>query len=132
MLSIFPIQYLVLLAYTLLRVVVAGVVYTLAITHFRERRGLTTAFQMSWWPFRKTAIYLFILFEFLLATFILIGAWMQLATLLLAIMSLKMIIFHKSFPHPTIPSRLFYTLLLGAALALTITGAGVFSVDLPI
>jgi len=132
MLSIFPIHYLSLLAYTLLRLFIAGVLFTLAISHTRQRRGLVEALQCSWLPFKRTTIYQLIVFEYVLATLILFGAWTQLATLLVAILSLKMIIFHKLFPHPAIPSRLFYVLLLGASLTLTITGAGVFSVDLPI
>jgi len=132
MLSIFPIQFLSLFAYLLLRITIGLLLVYLATRHWQYRHELRHVLRLSWWPFGRTTTYLFTIGEFLLAAFILLGVWTQLAALLVAIMSLKMLLMRQWFDHPTIPSKLFYGLLLGASITLTITGAGALAIDLPL
>jgi len=132
MLSVFPIQFLSLFAFFILRVVMGMILLYLGVRHFKHRRELATVFTLSWWPYGYFSAMTFAVGELLLSGFIIVGAYTQVATLLVAAMSLKLIILHKKFPHPTIPPRIFYVLLFGASLALTITGAGVLAFDLPL
>lgn len=132
MLSIFPIHFLSLFAYFILRVIVGLILLYLGLRHAQYYQELKQVLRLSWWPFGSFTAGIFALGEIILGGLILVGAWTQLATLLTAIMCLKMLIMRNWFQHPTIPSRLFYFLLLGSTLSLTITGAGVFAFDLPL
>jgi uncharacterized membrane protein YphA (DoxX/SURF4 family) len=132
MLSVFPIHYLALLAYFILRVCVGFVLLYLCVNHFSYRHELQHILRLSWWPWGKTTAFLFAGGEGILACLLLVGAWTQVAALLVAAMSLKMMLLRHRFAHHTIPNKLFYLLLFGASLSLVITGAGVFAVDLPL
>lgn len=132
MLSVFPIMFLSLLAHTLLRLFFGGALLYLGVTHaFRERQGLIAVLREHW---KRSAAFLvsyLALVECVLGVLIIVGAWTQVAALLAAILGLKMIIFAKRFAHPAIPSRIFWVMVIGAGLSLTITGAGAFAIDLP-
>lgn len=132
MLSIFPIHFLSLFAYFILRFCVGAALIYLGFIHLQYRHELKDVLRLSWWPFGTVTTYTFALSEIIIGVFILAGAYTQLATLLVFFMSLKMLVLRSWFNHHTIPSRLFYFLLLGASLSLTITGAGVFAFDLPL
>ena len=132
MLNIFPIQYLALFAYFILRVVTSSILLHLGLQHWRYRRELKAVFTTRWLPISGVAAYVFPIAELVIAGFLLVGAYTQIAALLIIIMSLKLIIVRPWFAHPSIPSRLFYTLLFAVALSLFITGAGAFAFDLPI
>ncbi len=131
MLSIFPIHFLSLFAYFILRGCIGLILLYLGFKHFQFRNELKHVLQLSWWPFGTFTTITFAFFEILLGGFILLGAYTQLATLFVAIMCLKMLVMRNWFDHHSIPSKLFYFLLLGASLSLTITGAGAFAFDLP-
>lgn len=132
MLSVFPIHFLSLFAYFLLRLCLGLVLLYLGMTHFSYRDELQYVLRLSWWPWGKTTTLLFASGEIIFALLLLVGAWTQVAALLVAIMSVKMLLLRHWFNHHTIPSKLFYLLLCGASLSLVITGAGVFAVDLPL
>jgi uncharacterized membrane protein YphA (DoxX/SURF4 family) len=132
MLSVFPIHFLALFAYFILRIVVSFLLLDMGIKHFMYRRELKDVLKLSWWPYGAFTSWVFAVGEIVLGVLIFVGAWMQLATLIVAIMSLKMLIVRNWYDHHTIPSKSFYFLLLGASLSLTITGAGVFAFDLPL
>lgn len=132
MLSVFPIHFLSLLAYFILRVAVGLTLLYLAWLHLRYKDELKNVLLLNWWPYGTFSTWLLAIGELLLAGFIIIGAYTQVATLITALMCLKLILLRHWFDHPTIPSRLFYFLLLAACLSLTITGAGAFAVDLPL
>lgn len=132
MLSVFPIHFLALFAYFLLRIVVSFLLLNLGIQHFIHRNELKDILKLPWWPYGLFTTWMFALGEIVLGALIFVGAWTQVATLLVAVMSLKMLIVRNWFNHHTIPSKSFYFLLLGASLSLTITGAGVFAFDLPL
>ncbi len=132
MVNIFPIQFLALFAYFLLRLFIAGVLLYLGIQHLRYRDQLQRVLRFPFFPFGRTAVSLFAFSELTIALFILVGAYTQLAALALMAMSIKMIFVQKYTTAPTIPSRIFYVLLLGTGITLFITGAGAFAFDLPI
>ena len=132
MLNPFPIQFLALFAYFLLRVTVALVLFVLAWRHFKWRHELAAAFGTPWFPFSSISVWVLILTELIIALMLLVGFYTQYAALALLIVSFKFMMFRPLVAHPTIPPRLLYVLLFGAALSLFITGAGVFAFDLPI
>jgi len=132
MLNPFPIQFLALLAYFILRVCVASILLYLGLSHLKHRHELKEVFTLSWLPFGTVATLVFALTEIIVSLFIFAGAHTQYAVLFVTAMSIKMIFLRQWFNHPTIPPKIFYVLLLGVSLTLFITGAGAFAFDLPI
>lgn len=132
MLNPFPIQFLSLFAYFLIRLFIAGILTYLGFTHLKHRKELQNILTLSWFPYGKFTTTVFIIGEFLIAGFIFTGAFTQYAAMAVMAMSLKMIIFRQYFEHPTIPPKIFYILLFGTGLSLFVTGAGVLAFDLPI
>lgn len=132
MVNIFPIQFLALFAYLILRLFVGGILLQLGITHWAERKSLGAALTRSWWPYGMTSAVLLAVAELVLAALFITGTLTQVAALATALMSIKLTIVRPWFSHETLPSRLFYCLLLGCALSLFITGAGAVAVDLPL
>lgn len=132
MLNPFPIQFLAMLAYLILRVTIAGILIYLGISHLKHRHELKEVFTLSWFPYGTTTAWTFALLEIILGLFIFSGAHTQYAVLVVLIMSCKMLLMRHWFNHPTIPPKIFYVLLLGASLTLFITGAGALAFDLPI
>ena len=132
MLNPFPIQFLALFAYFLLRLFVGGCLLFLGIKHLANYRELIQALKLSWWPFTTLSTWLFILVELGAATFTILGFSTQYTMLVVMLMALKMIVVRGWFSTPLLPPRLFYVLLLGTALTLFITGAGALAFDLPI
>lgn len=113
MLSVFPIQFLVLLAHFLLRLFVGSVVLYLAIFHIRR----TFLFLAS--------------IELMIAGSILLGACTQLGALGLLLLSGYMLISYTKWDQEVVAGRMSYVLLIGCGLSLFITGAGAFAFDLP-
>jgi len=132
MLNPFPIQFLALFAYFILRVVVGFALLYLAKKHWDNRHELFEIMKPSIFPFGKTNTILIIATELIAGTMFILGFYTQIAALLLLEISIKMLLFRKVFIHPSIPSSFTYLLLLGIGLTLFITGAGVFAFDLPI
>lgn len=132
MLNPFPIQFLAILAYTILRVFIGSLLIYFGISHVNKRTKLKETFAF---PTKRLAVpflVLFILTEFIAGAMLLVGLYTQVAALIVICMSLKIIIFHKRFVGTHIQGRLFYLLLLVSAVSLFITGAGAFAFDLPI
>ena len=132
MLSIFPIHFLSLFAFFILRVTIGFILLYLGLIHWKNRQELRDVLKLSWWPYGSFSTYIFSISEVVLGVMIIIGEATQAATLVVALMSLKLIILNKNFQHKTIPNRLFYLILFSAAISITITGAGVFAFDLPL
>ncbi len=132
MLNLFPIQWLALLAYFLLRIIVGLVLITLGMRHVMAFRELVAVARVPLLPIPRTAIALLIATELIAGTLLVFGFLTQLGALLLIALALKMLLWHSHFPHPSIPARLTFVLLLGCGLSLLITGAGAFAFDLPI
>ena len=132
MLNPFPIQFLSLFAYFLLRVFIGGILIYLGISHLKYRQELKDVFTLSWWPYGTFTTLMIGFGEIIIGIFIFSGAFTQYAALATMIMSIKMIFIGQWFNHHSLPPKIFYILLLGASLSLFITGAGVLAFDLPI
>jgi uncharacterized membrane protein YphA (DoxX/SURF4 family) len=132
MLNPFPIQFLSLLAYFILRVLTGLVLLTLGYRHFEARKVLNTILVLPLFPFGTVTTTVLIMAELVIGALFILGAFTQIAALLAMIMSFKMIVLKSRFAHSSIPGRLFYVLLLAISCSLFITGAGVFAFDLPI
>ncbi len=132
MLNPFPIQFLALVGYLILRATVAGILIYLGFSHLKHRDELKNVLVLSWFSYGTLSTWALAIIEIVLGLFIFVGAHTQYAVLLVSIMCIKMIVLRHWFSHSTIPPRIFYVLLLGASLTLFITGAGAFAFDLPI
>lgn len=123
MLNPFPIQFLALFAYFLLRLFIGGILAYLGIRHFKnsDRLGIGR----KWGNILAGT-------ESTIAIFILLGAHTQYAALALMALCILMVFYHKKFEPEFVPQRLFYILLCGTAFTLFITGAGALAFDLPI
>ena len=132
MLNPFPTQWLALLAYFILRFFVGGVLLYLGFNHLKYQSELKHILKLSWWPFGTFSAAALILAEIVLSAMFIFGFFTQYAAIALSIMCLEMIILRGIFDHHSIPTRIFYTLLLGCSISLFITGAGVLAFDLPL
>ena len=132
MLNLFPIQFLALLAYFILRVITGLVLLWLAKRHFQFRHELSTILVLPIFPFGKITVTILIITEIIAGALLTLGAFTQIGALLLILLSLDMLLFRQKFQHQTLPNKLTYLLLLAIGLSLFITGAGAFAFDLPI
>lgn len=132
MLNPFPIQFLALYAYLILRVFLGIILLRLGIIHYAHRHELRQVLTLPWFPYGNFTALLFAIGEIVIALMFITGFYTQIAALAAIGMSIKMVVWRQHFAHPTIPQKLFYTLLLGASISLFITGAGHLAFDLPI
>lgn len=132
MLNPFPIQFLSMIAYALLRVCVGFVFLALGVRHFKQRSSLAEAFTGRYFPFGTLPAYILILSELIIGTMYVLGFYTQYAALAGLVLSFFMILFRTRLLHYSIPGRLFYLLVFGISASLFITGAGIFAFDLPI
>lgn len=132
MLNIFPLQWLALFAYFILRVWVGGILFYLGVQHIKSYRELVATTTWLLLPKYKLPIVLLIASEFILSIMLLAGAYTQLVVLGIFMLSVKMILWRGRFSHSSVPDRWFYFLLLGCCLSIFITGAGAIAFDLPI
>ena len=124
LLNPFPIQWLSLFAYFLLRVFVGAILVYLGFRHLAYRKELRVVFGWSG--------LLLLTIEFVLGLLVLVGAFTQYAALGIMFLSLLFIVFRGKLQHKTVPERIFYVLLFACGLTLFITGAGALAVDLPV
>ncbi|HMO77590.1 MAG TPA: hypothetical protein PKA42_00340 [Candidatus Paceibacterota bacterium] len=132
MLNPFPIQFLALLAFFILRVIVGFAFIHLAQRHFKHRQALHPTLVLPFFPFGKIHTFVLIITELVIGVMFLVGFYTQIAALLTILMSLKMLVLRNKFVTPHLPNRLTYLLLFGIGCSLFITGAGIFAFDLPI
>ncbi|MEM9337074.1 MAG: DoxX family membrane protein [Patescibacteria group bacterium] len=130
MLNPFPIQFLALIAYFLLRVFLGIALLYLGVRHLKYRREIIS--HVSWLPTGSWIGIVLGVFEIGVAIFILLGYYTQYAVLLLGLHAIEMLLVRHWFTHHSLPPRLFYWLVLGICLSLFITGAGAPAIDLPI
>jgi uncharacterized membrane protein YphA (DoxX/SURF4 family) len=132
MLNLFPIQFLSLLAYAMLRIVIGIVFLVLARKHITEFS--TLAPHISWPGIRsgRLVLTLLIISELIIGGLLIVGLYTQLAALMSIALCLKLMTWHHRFPIGSIPTRLSFVLLLAISISLFITGAGFFAFDLPI
>jgi uncharacterized membrane protein YphA (DoxX/SURF4 family) len=132
MLNPFPLQFLALLAYFVLRVAAGFILLWLGVRHYRHRQELAAAIQPPLWPRPKTAVIILAASEFLAGMLLLLGLYTQIGAIIAFAISVKLIVWHRRFAHPLIPERPFFFLLAAVALSLFVTGGGAFAFDLPI
>lgn len=132
MLNPFPIQFLALLAYFILRVFIGLILIWLGWQHYRHRHDIRTTLFTAGQRFSHTKTWLLLTAEFGIATFILLGAFTQYAALALMVYAVTFLFLRSTLQRPETPSRTFFVLLLGCAITLFITGAGALAFDLPI
>lgn len=132
MLNLFPIQFLALLAYFILRAFVGGMLLYFGFSHIKSRETISELFTFPFFSFGAFSTWFFITVEIILSFMFLTGFLTQIAALGVIIMSIKMIILTTIKPNAVLGNRTLYVLLLGCALSLFITGAGAFAFDLPI
>ena len=132
MLNPFPIQFLALLAYFILRVGVGAMLIYFGATHARNSRALSKKLTLPLFPYGMVSAIVFSGTEIILGIMFILGFYTQIAALLTMGMSLKLLFLHKRFSSPLLESRSFYLLLFFVSLSLFITGAGAFAFDLPI
>ncbi len=133
MLSVFPIMFLSLFAHALLRLCLGGAFLYLGARHLRkEQKALEVGFRAHWPHLTFFSSWYLGIVEILIGSMLVLGVSTQIAALVAALLSIKMLVLRRTLPHPAIPEPLFYFLALGASLSLFITGAGVFAFDLPL
>jgi uncharacterized membrane protein YphA (DoxX/SURF4 family) len=132
MLNPFPIQFLSMLAYVILRIIVGIVFLILGYRHFKNRKALAETFSFTLFPFGSLPSLLLICGELTIGTMFVLGLYTQYAALGALVLSLYMLLFRKRLSHASLPGRLFYLLIFGISASLFITGAGAFAFDLPI
>ena len=132
MLNLFPIQWLALLAYFILRVGVGSVFLYLAHTQIKNWQQLPTTINLPVVKNGKVIFTFLIIAELVTGTLYIIGLATQAAALLATLLCIEMLIWHKRFPAGSIPGKLTYVLILFISLSLFITGAGALAFDLPI
>ena len=132
MLNLFPIQFLALFAYFILRIITGLVFLNLGLKHYKKREELSSVLVLPIFPFGKISVIVLITFELIIGTLLILGLFTQIAAILIILIAIKMLFLRHRFIHDSLPSKLTYFLLLGIVISLLITGAGVFAFDLPI
>ena len=132
MLNLFPIQFLALFAYLILRVITGLVLIHLSFKHFEHRHELAEILKLPLFPFGKTSVILLVSTEIFIGITLTLGLFTQVGAILLILLSLKMLVLRKRFKHRTLPTPLTYILLFAIGFSLFITGAGALAFDLPI
>ena len=77
-------------------------------------------------------IYISLVIVSVLAVFLFVGAWTQIAAIIAAIVILKHLVFFTYYSHLLPFPKSTYLLLLCICLSLLVTGAGAFALDLPL
>ena len=132
MLNPFPILWLSLFAYFILRVCVGAVLISLGVRHFTHYKEIAPTLQLPFFPWGTVSIAAFIVCELAAGTLLILGFYTQIGALLLIALALKCLVWNNWLAHPTFPSRMTYFLLLACGLSLLITGGGAMAFDLPI
>ena len=125
MLNPFPIQFLSLFAYFILRVFVSLFLFVTVSRQLRRWPRLGDITRRRWW-------YLIAGYELILSVAFLMGIYTQYAALGLLVFSIWTLIRNRSGSSPLYIANSAAFLLLGISISLFITGAGVLAVDLPI
>ena len=132
MLNLFPIQWLALLAYFILRVGVGGVFLYLVHAQIKNWKQVPATINLPIIKNGKVIFTFLIMTELIIGALYIIGLATQAAALLAIALCIKILFWYKRFPTGSIPAKLTYVLILFASLSLFITGAGALAFDLPI
>ncbi len=132
MLNPFPIQFLALIAYTLVRVFLGIVLLNLGITHVRNRKVVSKSFRLPSLIGSPFVVTLLGLTEILLGTLFTLGFMTQYAALGTIFLSILVLLLYRRIASSHIPQKLSWGFILITSCSLFITGAGIFAFDLPL
>lgn len=136
MINLFPTMFLALVAHALLRLCIGLALVYLGVRHYgRDRAALVQAITAHFPRFSKMASLMALklaIFEVIIGCMFMTGFYTQIAALAAIILSLKMLVFRKTFSYPLVPQSLFWFLVIGVSISLFITGAGILAFDIPI
>lgn len=127
MLNLVPIQFLALFGYLLLRITISIILLLLGTQLTQQAFTMSTV--LSSRPYLIGSLGIGCLFA---SGLLLLGLFTQAGALFTAALSLLQLVYPNHSVQRIIPHPLFWFLLLGASIALFITGAGAFAFDLPI
>ena len=122
MLNPFPIQFLSLLAYFILRFFFGMIFVHFGFTHIHARKTSSI--------FQKSVILGII--EIILGSMFVLGFSVQVASLISLCVLCYYLYLRRRHTHFMVPQKSFIVLMGAVSLALCITGAGAFAFDLPI
>ena len=134
MLNPFPIQYLSMVAYALLRLCVGVLFMRMGYQHLAARKTIPDLIKNSFpfFPFGRTALFMIVATELITGALFTLGFYTQIAAILSMAFCIKLLVWNKRLPANYFQNRTFYVLLFFASASLFITGAGFIAFDLPI
>ncbi len=136
MINPFPTMFLALVAYAVLRVFIGFALLNLGVKHYRNNRTELAQVIATNFPFlsrlSRLIAWKYGVIEILLGAMFIVGIFTQIAAIVAAILSIKMLILRKTFTYPLVPTPVFWFLTLGISISLFITGAGILAIDIPI
>ena len=129
-------MFLALIAYAVLRIFIGFALLNLGVKHYRSNRPELAQVIATRFPFlsrlSRFIAWKYGVIEILIGAMFIVGVFTQVAAILTAILSIKMLVFRKTFTYPLVPTPVFWFLTLGISISLFITGAGVLAIDIPI
>lgn len=123
----FPILFLAPLAYFLLRICVAIILFYLGRSNITYRKSTASSTRFS-----QTTLATLGILEIVIGIFFFIGFSTQIVALILMSITFIHLVYPRILSHSKTPSRIFFILLFFVSVSLFITGAGPFAYDLPI
>ena len=127
MLNPFPIQFLALFGYFILRVVLGWLIFWQGYNLIYQARYNTQDNLPPRWLLWSTGI-----IEIILGIQFLLGFLTQIAALVTLLLAIILLAVPRSRIRTFLPDTSFWLLVIGVCICLFITGAGVFAYDLPI
>lgn len=117
---------------TLIRVALGAALLFISVEHFRSRKSITELTSPLMGRSARLAGALLAFVEIVVGGLLVVGAWTQIAALLVILLSIKALFIRKSL-HALLPvSRGAYVLIAAMALSLLLSGAGGYAFDLPL
>ena len=125
MLNVFPIQFLALFAYFILRVCVGWILF------WQGYRLLTKPVSPTITLPKHTLVIVGTI-EIIIGLQFIVGFLTQIAALVTIVLSIYILLFASKQLRQLVPDMHFWFLLTAVSISLFITGAGIFAIDLPI
>lgn len=132
MMNPFPLMYLSLIAYAVVRIGIGGILIFFGYQHLRAHSKMTHALKSRFSRFGGIVAYKLALVEIVIGLMYIAGFYTQIAALLALMYAIKMLVLRNTLSYPLVPSPAFFGALIFISLSLFITGAGAFAFDLPI
>lgn len=121
-----------ILAPFIIRVSLGAVLLYIAVEHFRSKREIAEVLSPLMGRSSKWAWVLLCAIEVSAGALLVVGAWTQIASIVVILLVLKTFFIRPSLRHLSPLSRSAYVLMCMMALSLLLSGAGGFAFDLPL